>query len=88
MLVPTTPDDPASAANRDAWKTLGNWRKPFLTAFSNRDPITRGADQQFREQVPGALDQPHTTIRNAGHFLQEEKGPELAQVVIDFINLD
>jgi haloalkane dehalogenase len=88
MLVPTSPDDPAAAANRDAWEALRNWRKPFLTAFSNRDPITRGGARAFRESVPGAADQPHTTIRNAGHFLQEERGPELARVVIDFVNRD
>ncbi len=84
-LVPTMPDDPAAPANRAAWKVFRNWRKPFLTAFSNRDPITRGLDKAFVERVPGAKDQPHTTIRNAGHFLQEDKGPELAKVVIDFI---
>jgi len=84
-LVPTTPDDPAASANRAAWKNFSKWQKPFLTAFSNRDPITRGADQAFLELVPGAKDQPHTTIRNAGHFLQEDKGPELAKVVIDFV---
>jgi haloalkane dehalogenase len=88
MLVPTTPDDPASAANREAWKTLRNWQKPFLTAFSNRDPITRGGYQSFQDRVPGALNQPHTTISNAGHFLQEDKGPELARVIIDFISVD
>ncbi len=84
-LVPTTPDDPAAPANREAWEIFRNWRKPFLTAFSNRDPITRGLDKAFVERVPGASDQPHTTIRNAGHFLQEDKGPELASVVIDFV---
>ena len=84
-LVPTTPDDPAASANRAAWEVFCKWQKPFLTAFSNRDPITRGADQAFLERVPGAKDQPHTTIRNAGHFLQEDKGPELAKVVIDFV---
>jgi haloalkane dehalogenase len=84
-LVPTTPDDPAASANRAAWEVFSKWQKPFLTAFSNRDPITRGADQAFLELVPGAKDQPHTTIRNAGHFLQEDKGPELAKVVIDFV---
>jgi haloalkane dehalogenase len=84
-LVPTTPDDPAASANRAAWEIFSRWQKPFLTAFSNRDPITRGADQAFLELVPGAKDQPHTTIRNAGHFLQEDKGPELAKVVIDFV---
>lgn len=84
-LVPTTLDDPAAPANRSAWAVFRKWQKPFLTAFSNRDPITRGADKAFLELVPGAKDQPHTVIRNAGHFLQEEKGPELAKVVIDFI---
>ena len=84
-LVPTTPDDPAASANRAAWEIFRKWQKPFLTAFSNRDPITRGADKAFLELVPGAKDQPHTTIRNAGHFLQEDKGPQLAKVVIDFV---
>ena len=88
MLVPTTPNDPASAANRAAWKVFASWQKPFLTAFSNRDPITRGEDRQFQKKVPGALRQPHTTIMNAGHFLQEDQGPELAQVVIDFVSID
>ncbi len=84
-LVPTATDDPAAPANRAAWEVFRNWRKPFLTAFSNRDPITRGLDKAFVKRVPGARDQPHTTIRNAGHFLQEDKGPELASVVIDFV---
>ncbi|MBT8078815.1 MAG: haloalkane dehalogenase [Gammaproteobacteria bacterium] len=84
-LVPAVPDDPAAPANRAAWQTFSRWEKPFLTAFSNRDPITRGADKPFLERVPGAKHQPHTTIRNAGHFLQEEKGQELAEIVIRFV---
>lgn len=84
-LVPVTPDDPATAANRAAWEVFRVWDKPFLTAFSNRDPITRGGEKIFTSQVPGCRNQPHTRIRNAGHFLQEEKGPELAEVVIDFV---
>lgn len=84
-LVPARPDDPASNANRDAWKVFGRWEKPFLTCFSNRDPITRGGDKPWQAHVPGAREQAHTVIRNAGHFLQEEKGPELAAVLEDFI---
>ncbi len=84
-LVPTTPDDPAVPAARRAWEVLQRWEKPFLTAFSDSDPITRGLDRRFRRQVPGAQSQPHATLRGAGHFLQEDKGPELAQVVIDFV---
>ncbi len=84
-LVPTAPDDPASDANRAAWQAFTRWRKPFLTTFSNRDPITRGGDRPWQQKVPGARGQQHVTIRNAGHFLQEDKGPELAEVLIGFI---
>jgi haloalkane dehalogenase len=86
LLVPTTPDDPAAAPNRKAWKVLSRWEKPFLTAFSDSDPVTRGADGLFRQVIPGAKGQSHTTIVGAGHFLQEDKGEELAQVVVDFID--
>ncbi len=85
MLVPTRPDDPAAPANRKAWEVFARWQKPFLTAFSDSDAITRGADQLFQKVIPGAQGQPHTTIAGGGHFLQEDKGPELAQVVVDFI---
>jgi haloalkane dehalogenase len=64
---------------------LRQWEKPFLTAFSSGDPITRGLDRAFQQQIPGAQGQPHTIIRGAGHFLQEDRGPELARVVGDFI---
>lgn len=84
-LVPTSPDDPAAPANRRAWERLERWEKPFLTAFSDRDPITRGLDRVVQERVPGARGQQHTTVRGAGHFLQEEKGPELARITLDFI---
>lgn len=85
VLVPTRPDDPAAPANRRAWGVFSRWQKPFLTAFSDSDPITRGADLLFQKLIPGAQGQPHTTIVAAGHFLQEDKGQELAQVVLDFI---
>jgi haloalkane dehalogenase len=85
MLVPTTPDDPASLANRRAWSALREWTKPFLTAFSDRDPITAGADAVLREEIPGCQHQPHTTIEGAGHFLQEDRGVQLAEVVLAFV---
>ncbi len=84
-LVPTRPDDPAAGANRRAWDVLAQWDKPFLTAFSDGDPITRGGDAVFRRTVPGANGQPHTTIGGAGHFLQEDRGEELGRVVADFV---
>lgn len=83
-LVPVSPDNPAAPANKTAWEVFRRWEKPFLTCFSNRDPITRGGERVWQEQVPGANGQPHTKIKNAGHFLQEEKGPELAELLIRF----
>jgi haloalkane dehalogenase len=85
LLVPTSPDDPASEANRAAWQVLTAWEKPFLCAFSDQDPVTRGADRVFQSTVPGTKGQPHTTIEGGGHFLQEDKGEELAEVVVAFI---
>ena len=84
-LVPTSPDDPAAAPNRKAWETLTQFDKPFLCAFSDSDPITKGADKPLHQLIPGTKGQPHTTIGGASHFLQEDKGEELAKVVVDFI---
>ncbi|NWJ46814.1 MAG: haloalkane dehalogenase [Chloroflexi bacterium] len=84
-LVPITPDDPASMPNRKAWEVLEKWDKPFLTAFGDSDPITRGGDRYFQKKVPGAQNQPHITLSEAAHFLQEDKGEELAQVIIAFM---
>jgi haloalkane dehalogenase len=84
-LVPTTPDDPAASANREAWEVLQGFEKPFLTAFSDDDPITRGGDKVFQKLIPGAKHQPHTTMKGGGHFLQEDCGPAFAAVVVDFI---
>ncbi|HZS14978.1 MAG TPA: haloalkane dehalogenase [Candidatus Dormibacteraeota bacterium] len=85
LLVPTRPDDPASAPNRAAWEVLYRWEKPFLTAFGDTDPITRGADAVLQKLIPGCQGQPHTTLRGAGHFLQEDQGEELGRIVADFI---
>jgi len=84
-LVPTSADDPASADNVAAWAVLETFDRPFLLAFSDQDPITRGGDMPFGEKVPGAAGQAHTTITGGGHFLQEDCGPELARVLVDFI---
>jgi len=85
LLVPTSPDDPAAAANRAAWEVLGRYDRPFLCAFSDSDPITGGADAHLKATIPGAAGQPHTTIVGGGHFLQEDRGPELAAVVASFV---
>ena len=84
-LVPAQPDDPASESNRAAWEVLRAWNKPFLTAFSDSDPVTVGGDVRFQAAIPGCEGQAHTTIINGGHFLQEDQGERLAQVTNDFI---
>jgi haloalkane dehalogenase len=85
VLVPISSDDPAGPANRSAWEVLERWEKPFLTAFSDSDPITRGGDEVFKQRIPGTRGQPHTTIRDAGHFLQEDSGEAFARAVVDFM---
>lgn len=84
-LVPTRPDDPASAKNRAAWEALGRFDKPFLTLFGKNDPITRGAERVLQRRIPGAAGQQHQVLRGAGHFLQEDVGPELAEALVRWI---
>ena len=85
LLVPVTPEDPAAPANRAAWEVLMKFDKPFLCAFSDKDPITAKAAPVLQKLIPGCAGQPHTTIENGGHFLQEDQGEKLAQVVVDFL---
>jgi haloalkane dehalogenase len=84
-LIPQTLDDPATPANQAAWRVLETWDKPFLCAFSDKDPITAGGERMLMAKIPGAQGQPHTTIEGGGHFLQEDRGPELARVVVDWL---
>jgi len=83
LLVPTSPDDPEAPANRAAWEVLSE--RPFVCAFSDEDAITRGNERHLMERIKGTQGQPHTTIVGGGHFLQEDRGPQLAQVVVDLI---
>lgn len=84
-LVPARPDDPASDDNRAAWEVLRRFNRPFLCAFGDSDPITAGAERVLKAEIPGAAGQPHTTIEGGGHFLQEDRGPQLAAVVVEFM---
>ncbi|MCG8671046.1 MAG: haloalkane dehalogenase [Pseudomonadales bacterium] len=83
-LVPVSTDNPATEANREAWKVLEKWEKPFLTTFSNGDPITRGGDKYMQSRIPGSNGLPHKTLKG-GHFLQEDSGTEFAQAVNDLL---
>ena len=86
LLVPTTPDDPASEANRLAWQTLQQFTKPFMTAFSDSDPVTAGGDKIMQKLIPGCQGQAHTIIAQGGHFLQEDQGKKLAEVLLTFLD--
>jgi haloalkane dehalogenase len=85
MLVPASADDPASEPNRRAWQALAAFERPWLTLFSDNDPLTRRGEEIFQKRIKGALGQPHVIIKDAGHFLQEDKGPEIAGIVVDFM---
>ena len=83
--VPVFADDPANEANRKAWQVFERWEKPFLTAFGDSDPISRGGERSFQRRVPGAQGQAHVSVEGAGHFIQESHGEELARIINEFI---
>ena len=84
-LIPLTRNDPGAVIGRATMGVLEQWERPFLTAFSDGDPATRGWETVFQERIPGAAGQPHVTIAGAGHFVQEQKGEELGRIVADFV---
>jgi haloalkane dehalogenase len=85
LLVPTTPDNPESQANRVAWKVLMGFQKPWLCAFGDSDPITAAAAPVIQKLIPGCQGQPHTTLRGGGHFIQEDCGEELSRTVLEWL---
>jgi len=84
LLIPTSPNDPASAANRAAWQVLRGWDKPFLTIFTD-DPVFRDANMRFQESIPGAKGRRHRMFPGAGHSLTEDIGPEMAEILLEFL---
>ena len=85
QYVPVIKSQPGVAENTAAWEVFKKWQKPFLTSFSDGDAITAGGEMQFQNQIPGAKGQAHTKILGAGHFLQENKGEEWADLIVEFM---
>ncbi len=83
--VPTLPDDPSLEAQANAWAFFESFKKPFLCAFADDDPVSKGGDAAFIERVPGAQGQPHTTITGGGHFVQENRPAEMVKIIVDFV---
>ena len=81
-LVPGTPRTPSAEPNKEAWKILREWKKPFLCAFSDKDPIFSGVENSFYKLIPGCNDMPHVTIQNAGHFLQEDQPNACVEAIL------
>ena len=81
MIVPVTPDDPSSEINRNAWKELKKWDKPFLCVFSEQDHVFKGVDKAFIKNVPGCENQPHKTIQG-GHFVQEDNPEDCIEAIL------
>ncbi len=84
-LVPVEEGDPEGEINQTAWEALRRFEKPFLTLFSDSDPITRGGDVYMKNNIPGTKGQPHETIQAAGHYLQEDKGEEVAERLVRWV---
>lgn len=84
-LLPLTRNDVGARIGRQTMRALEQFERPFLTAYSDGDPATRGWETIFQQRVPGAQGQPHAQITGAGHFLQEDAGERLAEVIADFI---
>lgn len=84
-FVPVTPEHPSVAENKAAWTVLEAFDKPFLTAFSDGDPVSKGGDVVFQQRVPGARGRKHLIIEGGGHFLQEDRPAEIAALINSFI---
>ncbi len=85
LLVPISPDMEGAKYIKPAREKFKTWKKPTLVMFSDKDPVTTGGDKGFRRLMPIAQQEPEIVVRDGGHFLQEDKGEEIAQHIVEFI---
>lgn len=88
VLIAVQPDNPGVPQCKTAWAELEKWQKPFLTLFGSADPVTQGGEKEMIRRIPGAKGQSHQIFEGAGHFIQEERGPELVPHILKFMGLD
>jgi haloalkane dehalogenase len=83
-LVPTEPDHPSAAAMLEVRDALGRWERPTLVLFSDSDRVFSPAHaERMAAHIPGAL--PAEIVAGGGHFLQEDKGEEIAARIARFL---
>lgn len=84
-LVPITPEHGSVAENRAAWESLERWDKPLLTLWCPDDPVLGQLHHDFIERVPGAAGQPHQEFSPGGHFLQDDRGEDIAAALVEWL---
>ncbi|TFH92180.1 hypothetical protein ELS82_07125 [Vibrio ouci] len=84
--MPEIVADDLDAVNQD-WLKLKQWDQPVLTLFSDQDPFLAGQayDEKFQNNFKGAQGQPHITVANASHFLQEDQSSLLAENMLAWL---
>ena len=86
-LVPTELEHPSATKMQEVRAALERWEKPTLVLFSDSDPIfSTVAAEHMASRIPGAG--PAEIVAGAGHFLQEEKGEEIADRIVRFLAHD
>jgi haloalkane dehalogenase len=85
LNVPCTPDSPSVTENILAWQSLSQFNRPFITAFSDNDPVTEGGAAIFQKLIPGAFNERHVTLKG-GHFLQEDCPQEINALIQELLD--
>ncbi|MDR3499875.1 MAG: haloalkane dehalogenase [Parvibaculum sp.] len=87
VLIAVQPDNPGAPLNREAWKKLAQFDKPFLTLFGDLDPVSKGWDRRAHAHIPGAKGKHHKNIPDASHFIQEDAPEELVRNIVAFLDV-
>jgi haloalkane dehalogenase len=84
LNIPISTTDAEAVENQQLWLQWQQWQKPFLTIFSDTDPISAGEQQNFVTRIPGAAGQNHRIVPNTNHFIREDEPLLMAQYLIQF----